>query len=50
MIVTLEDVESIGGGYWLGRPSLKDVESTNGGYWLGDLVRRMSRARVGVSG
>ena len=34
MIVTLEDVESTGGGYWLERPSLDDDESTGGGYWL----------------
>ena len=25
MIVTLENVESTGGGYWLERPSLEDI-------------------------
>ena len=34
MIVTLEDVESTGGGYWLVTLTLEDVESTGGVYWL----------------
>ena len=31
MIVSLEDFESTGGGYWLVTLSLEDVESTGGG-------------------
>ena len=34
VIVTLENVESTGGGYWLERPSLEDFERPGGGYWL----------------
>ena len=38
MRLTLEDLKSTGGGYWLVRLTLEDLKSTGGGYRLVTLI------------